>query len=112
MNKELIARLDIEITSDHAPKWLVDLFVRCKAEIQRLESLLTIQGKLNIALYERLDELESELAKAKEYVPMKDSDCYKLIENWTQIGGGTYGLIDSVEAEVIKRAGLIIKEKE
>ena len=67
MNHELISRVD-ELMHFNVPAngYVHRSLKDCKAEIKRLELLLTTQGKVNLALSERVSELESELAEAKD----------------------------------------------
>ena len=114
MNNELIERIKtgIKNVSGWTPlsKHKRQLLHDCEAEIKRLELLLTTQGKVNLALSERVSELESELAEAKEYVPMTDDEFHAI---WIASDGfNATETLQLVEAEVIKRAGLIVKEKE
>ena len=89
MNEDLIKRIDeaLEPPTDIGSAWVV--LEDCRDEIQRLES---------------------ELAKAKWYEPMTDDEFHTI---WIESDGfNATETLQIVEAEIIKRAGLIVKERD
>lgn len=82
-----------------------ELLSDCRAEIQRL--LLA-----NETLKGLCDEYQAQIKAQGEYVPMTDDELLKLHTSKSAVSREL--MYDSrwVEAEVIKRAGLVVKEKE
>lgn len=82
MNNELIKRIEAEQGMFPSTSTLEGVLIDCKAEILRLE-------------------------KAREYVPLSLAE-WRVV--WANKNGSAT-LLEHAESEVIKRAGLIVKEK-
>lgn len=121
MNEELIERIDNwlgsytlgETNAFDGYRTIND----CRAEIEHLSSEL---NKVTWLSMQEVKRLKSELAKAKEYVPMTNYEHYSL---WSKIynatmeqknwdNNATWNNERVLEAEITKRAGLRIKGEE
>ena len=59
--KTLIEEIDDELSAWPKTSSLVRCLTKCKHELEQCKNLMTSQGKVNLALMERVMELESQI---------------------------------------------------
>ena len=135
MNNNLIERIDEQTKTWCAYRSITDLLRDCRAEIQRLLTANeTLKGLcdeyqaqikqlevnhefsrvVNLGLRNQNESLDAECARLeamREYVPMTDDERLATVRLFTTTGMPIGEYTEAVEAEVIKRASLSVKDK-